>query len=154
MDHNSPLNGFTLIELLITITIISILSAIAIPSFLNQVERAREVKVIILLDSLSNDVEQYRIEENRYPPDVNADINPGLDEWPSTVPFNSVVDYEHWGIGSNKCAVLLTHFGKNNRRDSTTHIGYGSTGSIVKNGDDFIKTIAEYECDRPQGTIR
>ncbi len=41
--------GFSLIELLVTVIIISILSAIALPSFLNQANKARQSEAQTLL---------------------------------------------------------------------------------------------------------
>ena len=148
------MKGFTLIEVLVTLTIISILAAIGIPTYFNQVEKAREVEVKILLSSLAIPIMEYRILNNEYPPDVNAGVNPGLSEWPTDVPFDSILDYDHWGIGSNTCVVSVTHFGKNKKRDVPLYTQVGSLGSIEKVGDDLVKTIAVYECENGRGSIR
>jgi prepilin-type N-terminal cleavage/methylation domain-containing protein len=148
------MKGFTLIEMLVVIVIISILAAIGIPIYLNSIERAKETEIFVMFDSLDIPIEEYRILNNRYPADVNAGINPGLAEWPTTVPFDSVLDYEHWGIGGGVCVVLLTYFGENKIRNSITHVGYGPVGSIIKNDDDYIKTVAVYECEDPRGSVR
>ena len=52
--------GFTLIELLVVVLIIGILSAIAIPVFIGQQERAREASVIADLTNLKTAVSTYQ----------------------------------------------------------------------------------------------
>ena len=148
------MKGFTLIEVLVTLTIISILAAIGIPTYFNQVEKAREVEVKILLSSLAIPIMEYRILNNEYPPDVNAGVNPGLSEWPTDVPFNSILDYDHWAVGENTCIVSVNHFGRNAFRDAPLYTQVGRAGSIEKVGDDLVKTIAVYECENGRGSIR
>lgn len=54
--HTKKLRGFTLIELMITIAIIGILAAIAIPSYINYTNRARFAEVVEAADSMKNAV--------------------------------------------------------------------------------------------------
>lgn len=58
--------GFTLIELLIVVAIIGILAAIAVPNFLNAQIRAKVARVQGDFKAISNALEMYRLDNNRY----------------------------------------------------------------------------------------
>lgn len=59
--------GFTLIELLISITIIGILSAIAIPRLVNVVPQARDAKRLAAVNEFVAAIESYNLENGNYP---------------------------------------------------------------------------------------
>ncbi len=59
--------AFTLIELLIVVAIIGILAAIAVPNFLSAQVRANCARVHGDMHALSQAIETYRIDHNRYP---------------------------------------------------------------------------------------
>ena len=59
--------GFTLIELLVVVVIIGILAAIAIPTFLNQREKAWERAALSDLRNASVKVEEYFSDTGMYP---------------------------------------------------------------------------------------
>lgn len=65
-----PNRGFTLIELLIVVSIISILSAIAIPNFLEAQTRAKVARVKADMRSFATAIESYFADHVRYPPRV------------------------------------------------------------------------------------
>lgn len=60
--------GFTLIELLVVIVIVGILSAVAIPTFLNQIRRARTAEAQTALSDVSRNSETFRLDYGIYPP--------------------------------------------------------------------------------------
>lgn len=54
-----PSRGFTLIEVMVTVAIVAILSAIAIPSYTEYVQRARIIDAVGTLSDMRNKMEQY-----------------------------------------------------------------------------------------------
>ncbi|MGY4561449.1 type IV pilin protein [Thermostichus sp. MS-CIW-32] len=63
----SRAKGFTLIELLVVIVIVGVLSAIAIPQFLNQIRRSRVAEAQAALTDVSRGSEAYRLDWTSYP---------------------------------------------------------------------------------------
>ncbi|MBI1386815.1 MAG: prepilin-type N-terminal cleavage/methylation domain-containing protein [bacterium] len=59
--------GFTLIELMITVAIVGILAAIALPNYTNSLIKAKAAKAEADMNALSTAIESYRIDHNRYP---------------------------------------------------------------------------------------
>jgi type IV pilus assembly protein PilA len=64
--------GFTLIELLVVIIIIGILSAIALPSFLNQAAKAKQSEAKTYVGSVNRAQQSYRIENVSFAGDITS----------------------------------------------------------------------------------
>ena len=60
--------GFTLIELLVVIIIVGVLAAIALPSFLNQIGKARGSEAKSNIGTINRSQQAYRLENNAFAP--------------------------------------------------------------------------------------
>ncbi len=114
--------GFSIIELIITLVIVALLAAVAVPAYGRFVDKARTSKAVGDIASLNIEIEQFRLRNNdRIPASLaELDIDIPLDPWeqeyrylrlqgPSTigsarkngqlVPLNS--DYDLYSIGAD-----------------------------------------------------
>jgi len=64
--HRSRRNGFTLLELLITVAVVAILAAIALPSYSQYVIRANRAQAKQFLQDIANREEQYLLDQRSY----------------------------------------------------------------------------------------
>jgi len=71
-------SGFTLVELMITVAILAVLAAVAIPMYSNYMNRAKQSDAIIGLKAAQMAQEQYFSENNDYSSTI--DILPGFND--------------------------------------------------------------------------
>ena len=69
--------GFTLLELLIVMTIMAILAAIAIPSFVGTVKRSREAVLREDLHTMRNAIDQYTYDKQKMPGSLDDLVQAG-----------------------------------------------------------------------------
>ncbi|NUN64189.1 prepilin-type N-terminal cleavage/methylation domain-containing protein [Pseudanabaena biceps] len=74
---NEDIHGFTLIELLVVIIIIGILAAIALPSFLNQAQKARFAEAKTYIGTMSRLQQSYYLEKRTFTDDIGK-LNLGV----------------------------------------------------------------------------
>ncbi|MGK7929994.1 MAG: type IV pilin protein [Microcystaceae cyanobacterium] len=135
INHNLLKNtsGFTLLELMIVVIIAGLLAAIAIPTLVAQVDKAKYAGAKAQMGCMMRELKAYRFENSHYPPDANRNTpypeaecyvvhegykkdQPEINQKNDTdIPFNSVYDYENWG-GDSTCYIAITFFGKNGLR--------------------------------------
>ncbi len=70
-------SGFTLIELIIVMTIIGLLSAIAIPSYLNSVRKAREAALREDLHTMRSAIDSYTVDKEQAPQSLEDLVQAG-----------------------------------------------------------------------------
>ena len=95
--------GFTLIELLVVIIIIGILSAIALPSFINQAAKAKQTEAKTTVSSINKGQQTKRIEEGLFATSVTA-LGIGLN-----ATFTGNYTYAVNATGGSADAVVVSH---------------------------------------------
>jgi prepilin-type N-terminal cleavage/methylation domain-containing protein len=101
------MGGFTLVEIMIVVSIIALLAAMALPSFLRAREQAQNAKFINALLVATGAFEMYNIEHSAFPPDVNrAVVPPGMAlyfgptlDWTKPTPIGGNWDWDYNQFG-------------------------------------------------------
>ncbi len=75
--------GFNLIELMIVVVIVAILTAVALPSYIAQVQKSRRAEAKSALTQIATLQEQFRTEQNRYTVDL-TELGLGAAGWNDT----------------------------------------------------------------------
>lgn len=84
MCLGAPKNqGFTLVDLLIVVIILSLLAAVAVPSYKQFVVRAKNARAIGDIGSMSIEIDKFRLKNNGALPNSLAELNMDipLDPW-------------------------------------------------------------------------
>jgi type IV pilus assembly protein PilA len=117
--------GFTLIELLVVIIIIGILSAIALPSFINQAAKAKQTEAKTTVSSINKGQQTRRIEQGTFATTI-ADLSVGLNA-------TSTSNYDY--VLAATPATGLTATIVATAKDSNSVRGYSGGVFITSNGD-------------------
>ncbi len=72
MKRVSQASGFTLIELVVVISIVALLAAIAVPSYLAQMKKGRRADAESVLMDIAQRQQQYLLDARGYAPDLNT----------------------------------------------------------------------------------
>ena len=154
MSLGTPRNqGFGLLDLMIAVVILSLLAAVAVPSYKQFVVRAKNAKAIGDIGSIAIQIDKYRLNNNQaLPPTLNAlPIDIPLDPWGTPyqylilvgganlgdsrkdgklVPINS--DYDLWSYGDDgQSSTPLT------AKVSRDDIVRANNGAYVGLGEDY-----------------
>ena len=81
--------GFTLIELMIVMTIISLLAAIAIPSYVNNIRRAKEAVLREDLHTMRTAIDSYTVDKQKAPQSLDDLVQAG---YLKTMPKDPITD--------------------------------------------------------------
>lgn len=134
--------GFTLIELLVVIIIIGILSAIALPSFLNQANKAKQSEAKQYTGTMNRVQQAYYLEKNKFASDLVALANP--------VPTETA-NYAYTSAAASSTATNVTSFGTSNKPALKSFAGMVAI-SVVTASSDATTTAILCETDKPQAT--
>lgn len=136
---NEKEKGFTLIELLVVVIIIGILSAIAIPVFMNQRQKAVDAGIKSDLRSVANEIESYYVDNQAYPTagivgkDNAFTIPAGTNSKAVTVKLSDAATTVTYAIdGANAQAYTIT--GVNPTKGSNTTFTYDSAKGGLQSG--------------------
>ena len=64
--------GFTVVELMLVVTILGVLSSVAIPSFFKMEFRAKQAERNVMMIAIERSIDDYYARENHYPTPVGA----------------------------------------------------------------------------------
>ncbi len=126
--------GFTLIELLVVIIIIGILSAIALPSFLNQANKAKQTEARTYVGSINRAQQAYRLENPMFGTDL---ANLGVGVSASTKNYSYKMDsatsaYGVYVQGTATDAALKSYIGGVQLVQTTTTVDATSVAALCE----------------------
>ncbi|NKX93366.1 prepilin-type N-terminal cleavage/methylation domain-containing protein [Sanguibacter hominis ATCC BAA-789] len=116
--------GFTLIELLVVIIIIGILSAIAIPVFLNQRKKAVDAGIKSDLRTIANEMETAYVDDQAYPTGADAGTKVTLTTKTGAVDVTKSEDTTVYTVAVTADSYTIT--GKNTDKGTGTEFKYDS----------------------------
>jgi general secretion pathway protein G len=91
-------NGFTLLELLIVMVIIAVLAAIAVPSYVRNVQRAKEAVLKEDLHVLRTAIDSYTVDKQQAPQSLGDLVTAG---YLREIPADPITNQKDWVTGSS-----------------------------------------------------
>ncbi|AMA10331.1 type IV pilin-like G/H family protein [Picosynechococcus sp. PCC 73109] len=136
--------GFTLIELLVVIIIIGILSAIALPSFLNQANKARQSEAKQNLGAVNRGQQSYYLERQLFSDNING-LGLGVS-----------IETENYSYGDTNAAAALTGGAFTDSFDPATNSGvtYGEAADTRNGFPGWDKFSATFGVSNNQDAVR
>lgn len=127
--------AFTLIELLIVVAIIGILAAIAVPNFLNAQTRAKVARVYSDIKAQATALEQYRLDNNKYPP--SNQFYPRLLRLSTPFAYIATLPIDIFAVSAdNPHIYMYYHYVEHASEDAWFHADYYShLGQLKTSGD-------------------
>jgi len=95
--------GFTLIELMIVMTIIGLLAAIAIPSYLRSVQKAKEAVLKEDLHTMRGAIDSYTVDKEKAPQGLDDLVQAG---YLKTVPIDPITGHNDTWITGQSDAMM------------------------------------------------
>ena len=124
--------GFTLIELIIVMTIIGLLTAIAIPSYVNSVRKAREAVLREDLHTMRTAIDSYTVDKEKAPQGLDDLVQAGYLKTVPVDPMTSRTDTWITGQSDTLSSITETESGGINDVHSGAQ-GLASDGSTYNN---------------------
>ena len=156
---SQPGSGFTLLEILIVSTMVGILAALAFPSYIGTVDKARYAEAKSQMGCLARELQGFRLEHGRFPDDVNRNIRPaGINcfytQASGRVPFNSRYDYDV--SPGAACYVQIVFLGKNDDKEAPNagarrypQPGLYDYSEVNPSADDLVYSLGVNPFDLP-----
>ncbi|TVQ20528.1 MAG: prepilin-type N-terminal cleavage/methylation domain-containing protein [Leptolyngbya sp. DLM2.Bin15] len=160
LNNKKEDGGFTLIELLVVIIIIGILSAIALPAFLNQANRARQSEATTYVGSVNRAQQAYRLEAPEFAPKIDL-LGLGIQTATQFYVYGSIADGS--AAGAAGTANTLAQIGNNTdwtkgvrvnaAPKDTALLGYTGVTYTLQDGGGNATTTALLCIGKVPGTV-
>ncbi len=124
-------SGFTLFELLVSISIIAILTVIAMVSYSSAQKKARDAKRIQDVDAVGKALESYYSDENEYPADQSSLSNlvdDYIQQLPTVLKAGDTISYSLINTSQSCYCMSVEESGRGNSTAETCAMGTGVTG--------------------------